>query len=177
MPTISQSKDIIYLLTHTADWAAGRQFLLHYKALITSLSFPFRTILVGIPVRNVVRSLQRALKTKCCVSTWAWTAAAVFGCLTPAETAAEHRHVSGALNRSYQLGMEKEENCFSLIPWVSYIRPSGVMELSGEARRLRHCSFFSWTAEGGEDNQLSSLLWLLMWEQGRVWPGGFRHYF
>lgn len=45
MPTISQSKDIIYLLTHTADWAAGRRMFLHYKALITSLSFPFRTIL------------------------------------------------------------------------------------------------------------------------------------
>lgn len=78
------------------------------------------------------------------MNTWAWTAD-VFECLIPTEMAAEHMHVPGALSisASHQLRMEKEENWFNLFLWVSSIRPSEMMQLSGEARRLRFCSFFS----------------------------------
>lgn len=143
--------------------------LLHYKSLITSLIFPFRTIQVEISVRNVVRSSQGALKTKWCVNTWAWTAG-VFECLTATQMAAEHMHVSGALSISisHQLRVEKEENWFSLLPWVSYIRSSGMMQFSGGARRLRLCSFSSWTAEGGEKRTASWLLFCGFWCETRA---------
>lgn len=64
MPTISQAEDIIYLLTQIADWAAGCQMLLHYKALIISLSFPFRKIQVRGTSQECCEELARSLEDK-----------------------------------------------------------------------------------------------------------------
>lgn len=91
-------------------------------------------------------------------------------CLTATEMAAEHTYVSGALSISisHQLRMEKENNWFSLLPWVSYIRPSGMMQLSRESRRLRLCSFSSRIAEGGEKRTARWVLFCGCWCETRA---------
>lgn len=70
--------------------------------------------------------------------------------------------LSGALNISvsHQLRMEKKESWFSLLPWVSYIRPSGMMQLFGAPKRCKCFATFLHEQQREEEEERTAS-WVL----------------